>query len=268
MRHTLPLILVAAVLLAGCSREAADWTAAQSANTIESYQEFMRQHPDSAHSLQAQTSVNQLTEDRDWQQAAAADTREAYEGFVAAHADSKWAQEARVRVENLALGGTSTASQPATNAAEGDTSASVPGSAVTPAPNNAATTALKPAAAAAMKQAAAKGSTANTAQPAARPAAAAATRPSRAATESAATSKGSQLVQFGAFSTRERAEAQWKVLQGKDAQLKGVEPRYAAGSAKGKKLYRLQASLSSASKARELCAKLKAQSQSCLLVQR
>lgn len=255
MRHTFTLILIAGVLLAGCSREGADWTAAQSANTIESYQEFLRQHPDSAHGLQAQASVNQLTEDRDWQQAAAADTREAYEGFVAAHADSKWAQEARVRVENLALGGSSTAAQPAAAGSEADAGATVPGS--TAAPAAASPTTTKPIPAPAAARPAAPVATKPAAKPA--PAAAAASAPA---------AKGSQLVQFGAFSTRERAEAQWKTLLAKESQLKSLEPRYASGSANGKKLYRLQASLASPAKARELCAALKAQSQSCLLVQR
>ena len=97
------LLTAAVMVVAGCSRVGEDWKAAQSADTTEAYQDFLRQHPDSEFGVPAQERVKQLAEDRDWQLAAKADTLDAYQQFVAAHADGKWAQEARVRVENFQL---------------------------------------------------------------------------------------------------------------------------------------------------------------------
>lgn len=102
-RHLAALVLVCAMTLAGCSRVADDWRAAQTADSTEAFQEFMQQHPDSEYTVQAQERIKQLAEERDWQQASTLDTRDAYEQFVAQHADGKWAQEARVRIENFQL---------------------------------------------------------------------------------------------------------------------------------------------------------------------
>jgi len=105
--HIVLLAMLTAVTfgIAGCSHVADDWKAAQSADTAEGYQDFLRQHPDSEFGVNAQERIKQLAEDRDWQQAAATDTLDAYQQFVAAHADGKWAQEARVRIENFQLNG-------------------------------------------------------------------------------------------------------------------------------------------------------------------
>ena len=99
------IVLLSAVLftIAGCSHVGEDWKAAQTADTSEAYQDFLRQHPDSEYGVAAQERLRQLAEDRDWQQAAKADTLDAYQQFVAVHADGKWAQEARVRIENFQL---------------------------------------------------------------------------------------------------------------------------------------------------------------------
>ena len=110
------IVLLTAVIfaIAGCSRVGEDWKAAQTADTTEAYQDFLRQHPDSEYGVAAQERVRQLAEDRDWQQASKADTLDAYQQFVAVHADGKWAQEARVRIENfqLSAGGQSPPSVP------------------------------------------------------------------------------------------------------------------------------------------------------------
>ena len=106
------LLTLFTLAIAGCSRVKEDWQAAQTADTTEAYQDFLRQHPDSEFGVAAQERVRQLAEDRDWQQAAKADTLDAYQQFVAAHADGKWAQEARVRIENFQLSGNGQAPTP------------------------------------------------------------------------------------------------------------------------------------------------------------
>ena len=60
--------------LPGCSREQQDWHAAEVADTIGSYGQFVQRHPDSELTTQARTRIAQLEEDRDWQHAGSADT--------------------------------------------------------------------------------------------------------------------------------------------------------------------------------------------------
>jgi cell division septation protein DedD len=241
----LPFAIVglAVVLLVGCSRVKDDWHAAQSADTNEAYQDFLQQHPDSEFAVQAQARLKQLAEDRDWQQAASTDTPEAYEQFVAQHADSKWAQEARVRIENFNLSGGGQATPPAPTeaagvgpVAPGVTGAAAAAPAAAPAPTP------KPAAP----------------QPAAKPAPKPAAAPAEA---------GSHLVQLGAFSTRARAEADWRQLQSKfAAELKGLRPRYVAGRSQGKSIVRLQVGLATGQRATAVCASLKKRGQACVPV--
>ncbi len=106
--HATPWTVIAlagALMLAGCSHESADWKSATTADTAESYQQFLTQHPNSANAAQAHTRIQQIQEDHDWQSATSADTREAYEQFASQHPDSKWVQEARIRIENFAQSG-------------------------------------------------------------------------------------------------------------------------------------------------------------------
>jgi len=133
------------LMLAGCSRVADDWRAAQAADTSEAYQDFMQQHAGSEYAVEAQARIKQLAENRDWQQAAALDTRDAYEQFVAQHADGKWAQEARVRIENFQIAGKP---EPATPADVTASPVAVTPPAAAAAPPKPATAIAKPAAAA------------------------------------------------------------------------------------------------------------------------
>jgi hypothetical protein len=74
-------------------------------------------------------------------------------------------------------------------------------------------------------------------------------------------------VQLGAFSTRSRAESDWRALQSKyAADLKGLKPRYVAGKSQGKPVVRLQVGLASESRAEALCATLKKRGQACVAV--
>src|ERR1700680_2879157 len=69
----------------GCSHEKRDWHSAQAADTIEAYEEFVKEHPKSARTSDAQTRIVQLSEERDWQRASSTDTADAYRQFLAAH---------------------------------------------------------------------------------------------------------------------------------------------------------------------------------------
>jgi hypothetical protein len=223
--------------IAGCSRVKEDWKAAQTTDTTEAYQDFLRQHPDSEFGVAAQERVRQLAEDRDWQQAAKADTLDAYQQFVAAHADGKWAQEARVRIENFQLSSSGQA----------------------PAP---------PAAGAAAAAGAARPATpeASPAQPKAASSAKAAGSPKTTTHSSATAAKpaGKHLAQLGAYSSMASAESAWHKLSSRyPAQLKSLQPHYVTVTG-AKPLVRLQVSLPTAERVHQLCTELKQKSQACI----
>ena len=213
----------ALLLLSGCSHEAADWKKATGADSTDSYQQFLKDHPSSSYAAAANARIRDLMTDRDWQTAASTDTREAYEAFIAQHADSKWVQEARIRIENFAQAGGATAS-----AAE-----SPP-----PAP-----------------------SVAHASAPKTSPAAG---NPSHIASSSGA---HAQMVQLGAFSTRERAQSQWKRLSAKfPTELKSLKPDYQQTRSKSGVIYRLRVPVSSVAAAKGLCGTLRKHAQTCVLV--
>ena len=228
----LVLLTAAAFTIGGCSRVGSDWKAAQTADTTEAYQDFLRQHPDSEYGVAAQERVRQLAEDRDWQQASKADTLDAYQQFVAVHADGKWAQEARVRIENFQLNSGGPSAPTAPGAENGATS--TPAVASNPAP----TAAPKP--------------TTN-----------AKAAPSKTV---AATSSTKHYAQLGAYSSKAGAESAWQKLSARfPGQLKSLQPHYASATgASTKPLVRLQVSLPSAQRAHDLCNELKKQSQACM----
>jgi hypothetical protein len=220
--------VAALLILAGCSRESADWKSAATADTSEAYQQFLQQHPKSSNADSARTRLKALAEERDWQAAAAADTRAAYQQFVAQHADSKWAQEARIRIENFAQ--TSAANSPSAA-----TTAPAPSSAKAPAP--------KPVPAGAP------------------PKHVAATKVASAAPSH------SNYVQLGAFRTKARAQSEWQSLSAKfPAELKSLKPDYVEGQSKHGTVYRLRVPVSSVTAAKGLCGQLKKHAQLCVPV--
>jgi cell division protein FtsN len=211
------LMAVAMLALAACSREKSDWRSAQAADSTESYQQFIDEHPDSSHVATARERLQQLAEDKDWRAAAEADTREAYQHFIAQHPGGKWAKEAQVRIDGFAsTGGAPDAAQP------GDFAAAVPG------------------------------------EPAVFPDA---TSPA----DMSAAGSGAFGVQLGAFSSPERANAEWNKLQAEaGGTLDGLSPRVVVGEAGGKTLYRLQADVRDEAQARAICGGLKVASKPCV----
>jgi hypothetical protein len=74
-------------------------------------------------------------------------------------------------------------------------------------------------------------------------------------------------VQLGAFSTAERANAEWKKLQTEAAgTLDGLEPRVVVGESGGKTIYRLQAEVRDEAQARAICGGLKVSRKPCVPV--
>lgn len=256
--------LGALLLLGGCSRESGDWKSAQGADTIEAYDGFLKQHPQSEFAAQALERTKQLAEERDWQVATQADTADAYQQFLTQYPEGKWAQEARVRIENF-------------NVMDGGASAATPAAATPTPPASEAAPAKEPVAASAAPVAvpAAVPAAAPVAAPVAAPATASAPAPAPApkpAAKPAAAEKpvpaaaGRFRVQLGAFSSEDTARAEWRRASGRFAELKSLSPLVTAAQTGSGKLYRLQTALASEASARDLCARLKAGGQACIYV--
>jgi cell division septation protein DedD len=243
---TAALLMAALAGMAGCSREQQDWRAAEGADTMESYGQFIEHHPDSELVKAARARVAQLGENFDWSEAAKADSAQAYLQFLAKHPDGKWAQQARIRAQNFALAATTQAeATPSGRAAENATPppTAVPGESAVPA----ASAAVAPVSAV---------STAS-----ALPAASAVPVSSTAAAQLA------YGIQLGAFTSEERANAEWRVLQERFAeQLQGLAPEVVPAETTSGRVFRLQALAGDESRARLICEQLKQHSQGCVPV--
>lgn len=103
-RTTLVALLILSLAIAsGCSRRQQEWETARRADTVTSYQQFLRLFPDGEFASQAQARVRELQEAGDWEQATRADTAEAYQQFVDRRPQGRMADEARIRIGNFAL---------------------------------------------------------------------------------------------------------------------------------------------------------------------
>jgi len=103
------------------------------------------------------------------------------------------------------------------------------------------------------------------ATPAAAAAPAAAVTPA-VTTTPAATTSVSHRIQLAAFSTEDKARQEWNRLRGAFPELKGLAGEFIAAQTPSGRVYRLQASVASEARAREICASLKARKQGCLYV--
>jgi cell division protein FtsN len=214
-------------VVSGCSHEQRDWHAAQAADTIEAYDQFVKAHPASALSTSARSRIVQLTEDRDWQRASTTDTADAYRQFVAEHAQSKYSQEARIRIENFGLNGAAAAAPPSA-AAE---------AAGPPQPAAAPAAAPRPRA------------------PHAEPPAEAGTGQGYGIQLGAYSSQVQALKQWQRLSSRYKSE------------LGGAVSNVERGKSKsGHHIYRLRATVANEARARSICAALKKHGQACVVV--
>ena len=239
------LVCAALLVVAGCSRQQSDWEKARTTNNIESYEQFVKKYPTGEFTSQAQARVKELEEERDWQKARDADTPDAYQAFLKQYPEGKWTEEARIRIENFSLAA-------APGAASGaDAGASVaseekPAKVAAAAAAGAATVAAAPKSAATHK---------------------AAVKQASVEKQESSTSHGKYAVQLAAYhSGKAAAEHGWASLQKSNVALKGVSHHVSVGKSSKGTVYRLQATGLSKSGAESICAKLKAKSQSCLIV--
>ncbi len=231
--------------LAACSREQQDWRSAEGRDTPDAYGQFIERHPDSELVKEARARIAQLAEDRDWADAAKADTAAAYQLFLTQHPAGKWAQEARIRVQNFSLAAAGGELAGAGSAATGPAAGSAP--ATGPAAGNA------PAAGPAAGNAPAAVSGPPTAPP--------------ASAAPATTGQNVYGIQLGAFTSEDRANAEWRALQTRFApQLQGLAPQVVAAETASGRVFRLQALGGDEARARQICEQLRERSQECVPV--
>jgi cell division protein FtsN len=222
------IVLALTFLLVSCSAEKTDWQSAQSADTVEAYEQFISKHPQSALANDARTRTKQLAEEKDWEKATGIDTADSYQAFVGKYPDGKWAEEARIRIENFNVLGS-----PATDAKPEPAPKAEPAPKTEPAPKPAPSPAGKPAAAA---------------------------KPAPAAS-------GGYRIQLGAFSSVDIANKEWAKINGKfGTQLGGLSPNVVPVEKSTGKLYRLQAPVANQAAARATCSALTAAGQACIVV--
>jgi cell division septation protein DedD len=224
---TAALLMAVLAGMAACSREQQDWRAAEGADTMESYGQFIEHHPDSELVKAARARVAQLGENFDWSEAAKADSAQAYLQFLAKHPDGKWAQEARIRAQNFALAATTQA-----EAAPSSTAAANAAPPATEVPEESAV-----------------------------PAAGA------VPVSSPSPAQLAYGIQLGAFTSEDRANAEWRTLQARFAeQLQGLAPEVVAAETASGRVFRLQALAGDESRARLICEQLRQHSQGCVPV--
>ena len=260
--------LVLLCLLAGCS-DLQDWRSAQRADTLEAYQSFVDGHPDSQYVAVAERRIGELTEDRDWRIANERDSAESYRSFINAYPRGRWANEAKVRLQNFL-----TTPGVIGPAAVEPVEAPPPPAMLPPAPLEeellSPVTALPPGGATAPTGATVPaGATA----PAGAMAPTGATSSARAASASAAAAEPAPVthrIQLGAFSSRELALEAWRAARERHEQLQGLVAQVvevpATVNSPTTRVFRLQASVASEVRAREICAALSAARQACVYV--
>jgi cell division protein FtsN len=234
------VLILAAALAAGCSRQQSDWEKTRAANTTDAYELFLKKYPNGEFTAQAQARVKELYEERDWQKARDTDTLEAYQAFLKQYPEGKWTEEARIRVENFTL-----ASAPST-----------PPAAETPPPTPAPVPAKPPAAKAPSPAKASHA--ANAAGATAKPHASGKT----------AHSAGPYGVQLGAFkSGTDAANKRWAKLEKEYPKLLAhLSPKVSPSKSTSGTLYRLQVTGLSETHASSICTTLKSHSEGCVVL--
>jgi hypothetical protein len=89
----------------------------------------------------------------------------------------------------------------------------------------------------------------------------------KAPAKAAAIPAGAAFVQLGAFSDKAKAEQAWTALGKRFGAISGANKRVAEATGEGgRKVFRLQAVAANSAEAQQLCAKLKAAGENCIVV--
>ncbi len=88
-------------LLLACSSTEADWQQATSANTVTSYQDFLKQHPNGQHADEARNRIHSLEDDQAWTNAMNTNTQASYQQYLSAQPHGAHAQEAQDHITGI-----------------------------------------------------------------------------------------------------------------------------------------------------------------------
>jgi SPOR domain len=257
-RYPLFASLLLVLLLAGCSRQEADWGKAQRADTIAAYQQYLDDYPQGMHGKDAQARLTALVDEREWQRAIRLNTPEAYQVYLGGHPDGAHAADARARISDFVLARTPTGAE------ETDDSESPalppPPLEAEPPPAAAPRPVVAPPAAVVVPPAPVK-------PVPTRPVPGVQRGPS-GTLAAIAGPVGDHRIQLGAFSAGETATRRaWSSLKAKHAATLGpLTPRVDTITRDGVKLWRLQAGPLDLAQARAACEKLKAAGDACAVV--
>ena len=115
------------LLLALCActtRDEQAYKRARQTDTVIGWEDFLREHPDSAAVSKARQRLMELHEDREWQRTELSNSLEAYQWYLRGYPQGRFANEALVRIANLKL--EQVPAEEGTPPAEGPTVPAVP----------------------------------------------------------------------------------------------------------------------------------------------
>ncbi|MGQ0429745.1 MAG: SPOR domain-containing protein [Gammaproteobacteria bacterium] len=95
MRTLWIVVVVAAALAIGCSRQEAGWRDARRADSIAAYEAYLAQYPAGAHAGGARSRILELREAQDWARANRLRTPEAWQRYLSEWPEGRHAAEAR-----------------------------------------------------------------------------------------------------------------------------------------------------------------------------
>lgn len=237
-RLTLVALLAALTVLGGCG-ELQDWRSTQRADTLEAYESFVARYPQSQYVPVAQRRLADLVEQRDWLIATESDTAAGYRSFINTHPKGRWTREARVRLQNFM------------------TTPGVLGpAAIEPAEPPPAMLPEEPLPQSPLAEPMVSDSApVEAATPAAPP-------PATLVEPAPVTHR----IQLGAYTSREKALKAWREARSRHTELQGLVSQVVMGSNGQVEIYRLQASVASEERAREVCGVLVSARQGCVYV--
>jgi cell division protein FtsN len=248
------LAVAAAVLaiISACSNPEGDWQKAESENTEAAYQAFFDKYPEGEWAQKAQAQLDAIKDTRDWENAQTSDAIEAYNNYLLAHPTGAYMGEARQRITELETEAAWNAAQSAgTKEALDDFLVRYADS---------------PQAEQARAQLAALNPPPPPPEP--RPAAAAtkpaAKAPAAKARGVATPPKSAFQVQMGAFSSRDKAQAEKTRMQQRFGGITGALSVHTPSGTDT--LYRVRSVAMSESAARSACQQLKRSGQDCVVI--
>jgi len=244
-RSSCIVLLIVLAVLGGCG-ELQDWRSTQRADTLEAYELFVARYPQSQYVPVALRRLTDLVEQRDWLIATESDTAAGYRAFINTHPKGRWTREARVRLQNFL------------------TTPGVLGpAALEPSEHPPAMLPEEPGP---MSMGAEQDDVPLGATSGAREQSPEFDSPPPVPAALVEPAPVTHRIQLGAYSSRIKALEAWREVRARHTELQGLVSQVIVGSNGQVDIYRLQASVASEERAREVCRVLVAARQGCVYV--